>query len=316
MLSRVANTLYWMNRYLERAENISRFIEVQWHLSLDQPDDFGQMWEPLVSVTGDLSLFYDRYEEASRENVINFLAFDQDYPNSILSCLNQTRENARTVREVITPEMWEQVNVFYHLVQDLARQPEQVFENPYAFCEEVQRRGLLFSGMSLDSTPHDEAWHFLRMGRRLERADKTSRILDVKYFVLLPSLEDVGGSVDEIQWSALLRATSGLGPYRRAHGRIRPSRVAEFLLQDRFFPRSVRHCLGMVQQSLHGISGSPLDAFSNRAEQLLAQVYNDLAFRGIDDIMTEGLHEFVDQLQIRLNAVDDAIHDVFFSWPD
>lgn len=311
MLSRVADTIYWMSRYLERAENIARFVEVNWHLTLDMPDQDFQQWMPLVNVTGDYSMFIERYGNATQENVISFLTFDLNYANSIHSCLRAARENARTVREIIPSEMWEQINTFYHLIADAAKHPDPVLSNPYDLCEQVKFRGLLLGGIYTDTMTHDEGWHFFRLGRLLERADKTSRILDVKYFIILPRIKDVGTTYDQIQWAALLRTTSAFQAYRRIYGRITPLHVTEFLLLDHDFPRSVLHCLVNAQQSLHAISGNPVGGFKNLAEKRLGHLCAELSYTRSEEILQKGLHQFIDGLQMEMNEVNMAIFETF-----
>jgi uncharacterized alpha-E superfamily protein len=159
---------------------------------------------------------------------------------------------------------------------------------------------------------HGEAWNFVRMGRLFERADKTTRIVDVKYYILLPEVADVGTTLDVVQWSALLRSTSALEMYRRQHGRIQPNRVIDFLLLDRFFPRSFRYCVGGAEDSLHAITGTPEGTFGNRAEQQLGRLRSELDFTSIDDIIASGLHEFIDDVQDRLNHTGEAIYQCFF----
>ena len=264
MLSRVAAAIYWMGRYLERAENISRFLDVNWHLSLDLPNSPQNLWAALVAVTGDLEGFTERYTEESKHNVIHFLTFDEAYPNSIYSCLTRARENARTVREMIPIEMWEQINMFHHWVAGQAQEEGIARDNPHTFCEEVKRRSLMLGGLADAAMDHDEAGMFFHLGRLMERADKTSRVLDVKYFILLPDLNRVGTNLDFIQWTALLKATSSLQAYRHHHGRIVPLRVAEFLLLDHHFPRSVLYCLSSGQECLHAITGTPWAIFPTR----------------------------------------------------
>ena len=160
---------------------------------------------------------------------------------------------------------------------------------------------------------HGEAWHFCQLGRMLERADKTSRILDVKYFILLPKLADVGTPFDDIQWLALLRSASALEMYRQRHGRILPVNVVKFLVLDREFPRAVLHCLTRANESLHAISGTYTGSFCNPAEQRLGQLRAELAYTQAEEVIASGLHEFVDDLQRRLNLVGDAIHECFFA---
>ncbi|MEX0642944.1 MAG: alpha-E domain-containing protein [Pirellulales bacterium] len=312
MLSRVADSIYWMSRYVERAENVARFISVNLNLSLDMPGEAGQQWWPLVVITGDDQRFQERISETTKESVVQFLTFDTENPNSILSCLRAARENARGVREIISAEMWEHINKFYLMVRD-GGTLEDVLDNPYAFFERVNVSGQQFLGVTDATMTHGEAWHFCQLGRMMERADKTSRILDVKYFILLPKLTDVGTPFDDIQWLALLRSASALEMYRQRHGRISPVNVVTFLVLDREFPRAVLHCLTRANESLHAISGTYTGSFCNLAEQRLGQLRAELAYTRADEVIASGLHEFVDDFQRRLNLVGSAIHDSFFA---
>ena len=179
MLSRAANSIYWMSRYLERAENVARFVAVNVHLMLDMglaPSN--AQWKPLVTTSGDDADFAKRYKEPNEKNVIQFLTFDAKNPNSIFSCVCSARENARTVREVISTEMWEQLNALYHMVQKHSR--KRRIDNLQEFYTQIRTASHLISGLFENTMSHGEGWHFARMGRMLERADKTARILDVK----------------------------------------------------------------------------------------------------------------------------------------
>jgi uncharacterized alpha-E superfamily protein len=312
MLSRVADSIYWMSRYMERAENVARFIAVNLNLSLDMPGDADQQWMPLVVTTGDHDEFVARYPSASKQNVIRFLTFDRENRNSIMSCLRTARENARAVRESISSEMWEQINRFYLLIRESGAQ-QAAFEESYDFFDQIRVSGQQFMGVTDATMTHGEAWHFCRLGRSIERADKTSRILDVKYFILLPSPADVGSPYDDIQWSALLRSASALEMYRQRHGRLQPASVVQFLVLDGEFPRAVLYCLTKADESLHAISGSAIGGFANCPEQQLGQLRSDLAYSSAAQIIERGLHEFVDDLQQRLNAVGEAVSKTFFA---
>src|SRR5437016_1826296 len=239
MLSRVAESIYWMSRYVERAENVARFIDVNLNLMLDPPDGSGRQWQPLVNTTGDHEDFAERCGEATQYNVIQFLTFDRDNPNSIISCLRAARENARSVREIISSEMWLQLNQFY-LTVNCAASSAKGQDLPHDFFTEVKSASHLFAGVADSTMTHGEAWHFFRLARKLERADKTSRILDVKYFILLRSVADVGTPFDELQWAAVLRSTSAFEMFRKRHGRIAPRSIIEFLVLDNQFPRAIR----------------------------------------------------------------------------
>lgn len=312
MLSRVADSIYWLSRYIERAENVARFIAVNLNLSLDMPGEADEQWLPLVITTGDHAAFTKRYPEPTKHNVLHFLTFDRENPNSILGCLRSARENARAVRESISSEMWEHVNRFYLTVVESGAQAAAM-EESYDFFDHIRVFGQQFMGVTDATMTHGEGWHFCRLGRSIERADKTSRILDVKYFILLPSPADVGTPYDDIQWSALLRSASALEMYRQRHGRIQPADVVEFLVLDREFPRGVLYCLTKANESLHAISGSPTGAFANRAEQQLGGLRAELAYASAREIIEGGLHEFVDDLQVRLNAVGEGIYETFFA---
>jgi uncharacterized alpha-E superfamily protein len=313
MLSRVADSVYWMSRYVERAENVARFIEVNFQLMLDTPAGEGQQWQPLVNTTGDHEDFAKRYKVPSQENVIRFLTIDAHNPDSILSCLRNARENARTVREIISSEMWLHLNKFYLMVNSAAANAACV-ESPESLLDEVRLASHLFNGVMDASMTHGEAWHFAKLGQMLERADKTSRILDVKYFILLRSAADVGTPFDDIQWAAVLRSASAFEMYRKRHGRISPRGVVEFLLLDREFPRAVVFCLLAARDSLHAISGTPLGSFRYASEKLLGQLCSDLAFASVDEIIKAGLHEYLDDLQTKLNQIGQSIFETFFAF--
>lgn len=312
MLSRVADSLYWINRYIERAENVARFIDVNLHLMLDLPGGAVEQWEPLVATTGDDAPFAERYGAATSEHVIDFLTFDRENPNSIISCLRLARENARAVRQIISSEMWEQVNTFYLMIIDPTAR-DRVRTAPYEFFREIKMASHLFEGLTNATLSHGEGWHFCRLGRVIERADKTSRILDVKYFLLLPSVADVGSPFDDIQWAAVLRSTSALEMYRKRHHHLTPDRIVDFLLLDREFPRSIHHCLIKADESLHALSGTQVGTFCNVAEQQLGLLRAELAYTRVQDIIAAGLHEFLDALQTKLNVLGENISATFFA---
>jgi uncharacterized alpha-E superfamily protein len=311
MLSRVADSIYWMGRYVERAENVARFVDVNLHLMLDSPDTFNQ-WQPLVQISGDQEAFDNRYGTAIQENVLKFLTFDQDNPNSILSCLQGARRNARSVREIISSDMWLNLNKFYLMVNSAANNPLEL-TSLHDFFTEVKLLSHLFSGVTDATMTHGEGWHFCRLGRELERADKTSRILDVKYFILMRSIDDVGTAWDDIQWAAVLRSTSAFEMYRKDRGQVNPSGVVAYLLLDRKFPRAIHSCLLTARESLHAISGTPMETFKSLPEKLLGQLCAELSYASVDEIVTSGLHEYLDDLQRKINQVGGGIYQTFFA---
>ena len=311
LLSRVADSLYWMGRYIERAENIARFIDVNHNLMLDLPAGYQGQWQPIVDTTGDRAAFFKRYGQATQEKVVRFLAFEPENLNSIYSCLLAARENARSVREIISSEMWKQINSMYLLITSQSRKPMP--DALPEFFDEVRMACHLFQGITDGTMSHGEARHFIRLGTMMERADKTTRILDVKYFMLLPQVTDVGTPYDDIQWSAVLKSVSGFEMYRKRHGRISPRSIVGFLVLDNEFPRAVRHCIGLANQSLHSISGTPTGEFSCASEQKMGLLRSELNYADVDAILGDGLHEFFDAIQLKMNKIDECILMDFFA---
>jgi uncharacterized alpha-E superfamily protein len=312
MLCRVADSVYWAARYIERAENVARFIDVNYNLTLGDGETLGNRWDPLVYTTGDHEAFAERFGKATRENVLQFLLFDEKNPNSILSCVSQARENSRTIREVIPSVVWEQLNKFSFMVRAAAKQ-RATMEQPQEFCERVRLASHLLLGATDSTMSQGEAWHFSRIGRFIERADKTSRIVDVQYFILLPNAQSVGTALDVVRWSALLKSASALVMYRRQHGKIVPNRVADFLILDRQFPRAVHYCLMHAMDSLRCITGSPPGTFCNLSEQLMGRLCSSMDYTSIENVIEQGMHEYIDNFQRKLNQVGGAISKDFLS---
>ncbi|MEE8303086.1 MAG: alpha-E domain-containing protein [Candidatus Tectomicrobia bacterium] len=311
MLSRAADTIYWMNRYIERGENIARFLDVNLQLMLDFPTRTTHQWQPLVDATGDRALFQERFGAVTPENVVVFLTFDTGNPNSILSCLRAARENARSVREIISCEMWEQVNKFYLMV-NTAASAGGVTEAPHDFLTAVRAASHLYLGITDATMSYGEGWHFGQIGRLVERADKTSRILNAQYGLLSEGGSDTYTSLGEIQWSAVLKSASGFEMYRQRYGRITPLSVADFLILDREFPRAMHACVIKVEESLHAVSGLHQEGFQNAAEARVGHLRTELAGTQIQDIVGR-LDDFLNTFQVHLNHVGDAIFETFFT---
>ena len=310
MLSRVANSIYWMNRYLERADNVARVIDVNAFLILDMGwERENTQWDPLVKASGDEADFNARYKSYSEKNVVHFLTFDEKNPNSILSCIQNARENARTVREIISSEMWETINVLYHLVQTHSRKKN--IGDLREFFVEVHRANHLLTGLADNTLSHGEDWHFARMGRLLERADKTARTLDVKYFILLPSGEVVDSPYDTVEWGAVLKSVSGFEMYRKQHHRVNYRDVAEFLVLDPHFPRSIRFCIHAAAQSLACIT--QILGTDNAVSAEMRKLCTSLDTANMNAILNNGLHEFIDVLQFNLNVIDEVLYQSFFA---
>ncbi|WP_028578872.1 alpha-E domain-containing protein [Desulfogranum japonicum] len=311
MLSRVANSIYWMCRYIERAENVARFIGVNLNLLLDMNSGTEQHWSPIVMTTGDQELYEKKGQAYDEASVLWFLTFDREYPNSILSCVAAARENARSIREIISPELWEHLNQFY---LDLMREDSIRFalQDPQKFYHVILMRSNLFIGLMNNTMSHGEAWNFARMGRMIERADKTSRILDVKYFMLLPEVELVNAPIDYVQWISVLRSASAFEMYRQTKQTITPKGIADFLIFDEHFPRSIHHCVTQAQKCLYNILESPKGPV-HPVGKLLGRLRADLDYMDIDEVLELGLHEFLDGLQVKLNNIDLNIGTSFFN---
>ncbi|QDH80968.1 alpha-E domain-containing protein [Echinicola soli] len=312
MLSRVANSIYWLGRYLERAENYARFIDVNFNLMLDLPPGMKAQWEPLILATGDLELYSKTHEDFDRRSVIHFMTLDKSNPNSILSTVTYARENARIIRENLSKETWEKINELYHVLNQTTERKIWDKKDPRSFFEHIKHSTQLLYGLADSTVARTEGWYFRTLGMYLERADKTSRILDVKYHMLLPTPQEVGSPLDFLHWTALLKSVSAFNTYRRMYGIIDAGGVLEFLIFNRQFPRSVYFCLKEAEDCLHMISDSKTHEFKNGAEKELGALRSKLAFSDINDIINGGLHESIDEIQQKINIISTEIQLNFF----
>lgn len=316
MLSRVANNIYWLGRYLERAENYARFIDVNFNLMQDLPVDLKEQWKPLVAATGDLDLYSSIYKDFDSKQVLYFLTFDLNNPNSMYSAISSARENARIIRENLSKETWEKSNELYHMMQEGLEKKIWKKEDPRAFYEKIKNQILLIYGIADSSVARIEGWYFRQLGQYLERADKTSRILDVKYHILLPSKEEVGTPLDFLHWMALLKSVTSLNTYRRLYGNIEPGNVVEFLVLNKYFPRSIYFCIREAENCLHMISGNKGDGYVNKAERSIGELCAKLEFAEANEIIDFGLHEYLDNLQIKINEISNEINGNYFTIRD
>lgn len=296
MLSRTADHLYWMARYTERAENLARMLDVTQRMSLlhgGQVDESG--WIAALSVAGAEAAFRQKYGTVTPAAVMRFLSFDADNPSSIVRCLKSARENAHAVRGTLTSELWESINDTWLKARDAS--PSLVEGNGAGdFFEWVKYRSHLSRGVTIGTMLQDEALWFARLGTYLERADSTTRILDVKFQVLLPDGADPDSAGDYYQWSTLLRSVSAFEIYRKVYrDRITPRRVAElFILRDDM-PRSLHHCLNEVHALLDRVANRQSAETGRRAGLL----HSSLHYGRIEDILAQGLHAFLDDFLMR-----------------
>jgi uncharacterized alpha-E superfamily protein len=320
MLSRVADACFWLSRYIERAEANARVLDVNIQLMLDFEDQnestVHQYWLPILATLEDQELFNDLHGEISGDAVMEFVTFEKSNHHSIISCVTLARENARMVREQISSEMWEQINRLYlYLLSEAAR--AAFIESPIDFYRSLVDSLHSFQGITDATMTHGEGWQFLQAGKFLERADSTSRVLDIKYHILLPTGEQIGGTVDITQWMAVLRSCSAMEAFLKiSHGQVTSWGVAAFLILHDNFPRSLRFCADKLDLALHSISGCERAHFSNEAERLSGMLRSNLDFTTIETIFATGLHQYLDQTQLRLIEISDALVKTYCTWLD
>ncbi|MDZ4742478.1 MAG: alpha-E domain-containing protein [Verrucomicrobiota bacterium] len=316
MLSRVAECLFWMSRYVERTEEIARFVEVNTQLMLDIPPAQSQPisldWLPLVECLGEKANFKKLQYDSDQTGVTEFLVFSRENANSIVSCVAAARENTRTVREQISEEMWEEMNRFYLWL--ISKQSRQLFErNPYGFFREIVRFSNGFRGVTDSTIDHGDGWEFIQIGRYIERADKTSRVIDDKFHLLTQKNKDAGRMI--VQWNAILRNRSASQAYQRRYkAEVVAQRVAELLLLSNSFPRSVLHCVRRVDWALRRLSGAGEWGFLNRPEKVSGRLMAELSFSEVDDIFAKGLHQVVDGIQSSLNEVGAGLYESYITY--
>lgn len=319
MLSRVANTFYWMVRYVERADNLARLIDVNEQLLLDfeslDSERLRGFWKPIILSTGDEEAFHELYEDAGSYQVIRSLTDDLRNPNSIVSCIGMARENARMVRDQLSDELWEELNALY-LFSKSPRASTMLRENPTRYYEEVRRSSMTFLGIASSTTSRSAGWEFMDLGRHLERADKTTRFLDISSY--LPAGHDgaEAASPGLLHWTAILRSCGAMGAFRATRNEINARSVVEFLLFSREFPRSVRYCIDRVDISLHKISGTERGTFSNESERVAGSLLAALNYGGPEDVFEKGLHDYLDGLQASFNQIAEEIFETYVLLPE
>lgn len=309
MLARTVENVYWLARYLERAENTARLISVNTHLLLDLPAGFAPGWLPLVDITGNRALFDSSHKRAEERDVVHFLIADRNNPGSIVSSLDLARENARTLRDVLPSEAWEELNRFFMefseaLPSGLSRRTR------FDFLKRTVLMSQTLTGMLEGTMSRNDAYTFMMLGRNLERADMSSRIIDVRSAQLLPADATELRPFDTIQWMSVLRSLSGYEMYRLGRRtRVNRTDVLEFVLRDEQFPRSCLLCLLQMELCLHGL---PRSAGSRDA---LLAACRFLAAADLAALDQPGLHELIDRLQLHITAVHGTIAGDYFPSP-
>ena len=320
MLSRVANSLCWMARYLERAENIARLVDVNLKLLPDlvdlEPEQVNRHWLPIIESTGDEAAFARLHPEVNGRAVMEFMVFQTENPNSIVASIATARENARMVRDQITSELWEELNRLFLFLHS-ARAREVWNSNAFEFLDRVKGTSLLLQGMDAATEVRDEGWHFMQAGRFLERADKTTRFLDLRWrsFTAGERGKDVG-QIAALEWGAILRSCSAWDFYKTQHSsRIVPTLIAQLLIFAPEFPRSVRFCAEGADRALRAISGSAPGRFADDAERLCGKLVAELQFGTLDEVLITGLHEYIDSLQSQFNMIGDNLFQTYILRP-
>jgi len=310
MLSRVADALFWMSRYLERAEHVARLLDVCFHLELDlhgvMAGPHELHWTALVAILQQI-IPAGQKADTLQKTISGWLTFSTENPTSIMSCVSRSRYNARSIRGTISSQMWRELNKLYWQLSDDAFS-RQARESPHEFYQAVECGSHLFQGVCDATLTHDEGWQFIQLGKFLERAEKTLRVVDIQYHLLHELIDPLDLPLLNLECAGMLRSCRAYDAYQRLHvGRVEPERVVEFLLLNPDFPRSVRFCLEAAAAALAQIEGSVPGRPVTDADRILGRVLNDLRFGEIDVILHGDLHGFLGGLQQRCAEVGRAV---------
>ncbi|SEQ26394.1 alpha-E domain-containing protein [Thalassovita taeanensis] len=292
MLGKTAGGLFWMFRYLERCENTSRLVEAGWRIALTRTGDTESEWESVINTAGIRPLYDEKYDDFEASHVINFLLRDADNPSSVLSSINVARSNARLVRTALSAEVWEAVNEYWMAMKTVLARPVSE-RNLAPILAEIRNKTAVVRGMLHGTMLRNDIYNFCRMGTFVERADNTARILDVKYYVLLPSASFVGSSMDNTQWENILRSVSAQRAFSWLHGgEITPAAIADFLIMDRRMPCSLAFCYDKIRENLYHLEGDyGIRQSSQDLADTLCAKFNG---REVAAIFEDGLHEFLE----------------------
>jgi uncharacterized alpha-E superfamily protein len=314
MLSRVADSIYWMARSMERAENLARLLQANSQLYMDAGAGGGKekaFWLPILMTTGEEQAYASLFKKVEAESLAEFLTVSEDNPHCIRNCIRGARENARMIRDQISDEIWQTLNDV-HLFLHSPRAERLRLHDPTEYYDAVMRASYLFQGVARATLGRGEAWLFLQMGTYLERADQTSRQVDTCSAVPLemPPLP----LAQPLRWASLLHSCSAYHAFHVASNHLEPRRILEFLFLAGDFPRSVRFCVREVERALRGLQ--PGNGKFLPPQRLAGRLLADLDFGTIDEILEGGVHEFIDSLQARLIALGESIFEAFVLYAD
>ena len=306
LLSSVAERVYWMSRYIERAENTARIILVNHNLLLDMPRTKELGWEPLVAIMGSREAFYEHHAEATERNVIRYLVSDPHNPNSLVACLAQARENLRTTRAIVPRSAWETLNDTYAYASE-NKATATTRRGRYAYLRHIIDYCHMLGGKLSGTMSHDQTYDFLRMGRNMERADMTTRVIDVRGSNLLPTHSEELKPFDDIQWKSVLDSLAGYQMYRRyVHVRVRGVEVLRYLLQDIYFPRAIHHCFNQAEQCLRNLPMNEAPQYALvRAQRLIRNAK-------VENLVHANLNEFINQLQLAIIDINAELTSTYF----
>jgi uncharacterized alpha-E superfamily protein len=310
LLARYAECIFWLARFMERAENLARILDVNETFSRDSRG--GQNWLSIVQLNADEARFFEKHPLATADAVLRFYVIEMENPTSIGASVRNARENARTLRPLISTEMWTQINMFYNRMRGLT--PADLAPGGLTkLFASIKESCQTHTGITEGTFFRDQGWFFYQLGRYIERADQTTRLVDIKYHLLLPNNQDIGSAVDVSQWNSLLRSAAGYHAFRRIHSSgITPARVAGFLLFNQRFPRSVSLCVREVDQLLTEVKSRYVLRSGNDAAEQVDELRAMLTSHTIETILATGLHEFIDLLQLRLADITSGLSVAFF----
>jgi uncharacterized alpha-E superfamily protein len=310
LLSRHAESIFWLARQVERANSTARILDVNESFSRNSRGEHD--WQSVLRLYADEENFRATGREPSADAVIHYYILDDKNPNSVLSNIRMARENARALRPLISTEMWVQLNGFHKRIAGL-RRPDLRVEQLNRLCNYIKESCQTHSGITAETLYRDESWYFHQLGRAIERADQTTRLVDVKYQVLLPQPSDVGSPIDEAQWNTVLRSAAGFHAFRRVNPHsMSPANVVDFLVFDLRFPRSVAASVLIANEQLNGLRIKYGHRSKHGASKLLRKLAAELAEDNAAGLIARGLHEGLDGIQAELAEVTDALGQEFF----
>ncbi len=309
MLGKTAGGLFWMQRYLERSENIARLVDAGFRIALTRSEAAEDEWASVLTTAGVRRAYSQRYDKVEGSSVINFLLRDKTNPSSVLSVIESARNNARLVRTALTREVWEATNECWMTLKEALR--TQISDNELPdVLSLIRQQSAQVRGAQSGTMMRNDIYFFAQLGTFVERADSTARILDVKYYVLLPSLSYVGSSLDNVQWETILRSVSAYRAFRWLNpGETNPRNIAQFMILDQVMPRSLAFCASRMASALEAIAREY--GGSGESLSLAAGLSRELAGTNIDMVVDNGLHQFIQDFIKRNNAISAQIEQEF-----